>query len=67
MIGLLDSDLTPQCQKGTSVPLFYFIVFKKQMLQAAKTDLFNPLVPKAHNSVSQYLLFLLQIQPVKVS
>ena len=27
------------------------MVFKKQMLQAANTDLFNPLVPtKAHNS-----------------
>ena len=27
------------------------------MLQAASTDLFNPLVPKAHNSECQNLLF----------
>ena len=37
------------------------------MLQAANTDLFNPLVPKAHNSDCQNLLFPLQIKPVKVS
>ena len=37
------------------------------MLQAAKTDLFNPLVPKAHNSECQNLLFLFQIKPVKVN
>ena len=37
------------------------------MLQAANTDLFNPLVPKAHNSECQNLQFLLQIKPVKVS
>ena len=34
-----------------------FIVLKKPMLQAANTDLFNPLVPKFHNSVCQNLLF----------
>ena len=28
------------------------------MLQAANTDLFNPLVPKAHNSEGQNLSFL---------
>ena len=40
----------------------------KQMLQAANTDLFNPLVPKAHNnSVCQNQLVPLQINPVKVS
>ena len=38
----------------------------KQMLQAANTDLFNPLVPKAHNSEYQNLLFPLQIKAVKV-
>ena len=34
------------------------------MLQAAKTDLFNP---KAHISVCQNLPFPLQIKPAKVS
>ena len=43
-----------------------FIVFKRQMLQAANTDLFNPLVPNAYNSECQNLLFPLQIKPVKV-
>ena len=37
------------------------------MLQAANTDLFNPLVAKAHNSECQNLPFTLQIRPVKVS
>ena len=37
------------------------------MLQTANTDLFNPLVPKAHNSECQNLRFPLQIKPVKVS
>ena len=37
------------------------------MLQADNTYLFNPLVPKVHNSKSQNLLFLLQIKPVKDS
>ena len=37
------------------------------MLQAANTDLFNPLFPKAHNSERQNILFPLQIKPVKVS
>ena len=44
-----------------------FIVFKKEMLQAANTYLFNPLVPKAHNSECQNLPFPLQIRPVQVS
>ena len=43
------------------------MVFKKEMLQAAKTDLFNPLVIKAHNDECQNLLFPLQIKPVKVN
>ena len=30
-----------------------FLFFKKQMLQAANTDVFNPSVPKAHNSNSE--------------
>ena len=34
------------------------------MLQAANTDLFNPLVPKAHKSEWQNLLFPLQINPL---
>ena len=37
------------------------------MLQGANTDRFNPLVPKAHKSECQNLLFPLQIKPVKVS
>ena len=37
------------------------------MLQGANIDHFNPLIPKAHNSDSQNLLFQLQIKPVKVS
>ena len=36
------------------------------MLQAASTDLFNPLVPKSHDSECQNLLFPLQINPVIV-
>ena len=35
------------------------------MLQGANSDLFNPVVPKAHNSECQNLLFSLQIKPVK--
>ena len=35
------------------------------MLQAANTDLFNPLVPKAHNSECENLLFPLQINQKK--
>ena len=37
------------------------------MLQAANNDLFNPLVPKAHNSECQNILFPLQIKPLKVN
>ena len=37
------------------------------MLQGASTDLFNPLVPKGHNSECQNLLIPLQIKPVNVS
>ena len=37
------------------------------MLQAANTDLFHPLVPKALNSECHNPLFPLQIKPVKVS
>ena len=40
------------------------------MLPGAKTDLFDPLVPKVskiHNIECQNLLFPLQIKPVKVS
>ena len=36
------------------------------MLEAANTDLFNQLAPKAHNSECQNVLFDLQIEPVKV-
>ena len=37
------------------------------MLQAANTDLFNPLVPKPYDSECQNLQFHLQIMPAKVS
>ena len=37
------------------------------MLQAANTDLFNPLVPKVHNNECQNILFPLQIEPLKVN
>ena len=36
------------------------------MLQAANTDIYNPLVPKARNSECQNLLFPLQIKPVNL-
>ena len=36
------------------------------MLQAANTDIFNPLVPKGHNSDCQSILFPLKIKPVKL-
>ena len=44
-----------------------YIVFKKQMLQAANNERFNPLVPKARNSDCQNLPFPLQIRPIKLS
>ena len=37
------------------------------MLQGASTDLFNTLVPKAHNIVCQNLPFPLQLKPLRVS
>ena len=37
------------------------------MLQAANIDLFNQLVPKAHNSKCQSLLFPVQINTIQVS
>ena len=37
------------------------------MLQAANTDLFNPLVSKAHNSECQNILLPVQIKPSKVN
>ena len=37
------------------------------MLQLAYTDLFNPLVSKAHNSECQKPPIPLQIKPVKVN
>ena len=47
--------------------LYMIYSFKKQMFQASNTDLFNPLVPKAHNSERQNLLFPFQIKPVNVN
>ena len=50
--------------KGYFYTSISFIVFKKQMSQAANTDLLNPYVPKAHNSEWQNPLFPLQINPI---
>ena len=36
------------------------------MSQGANTDLFNPLVPKAHNSECQIIQFTLKIRAVEV-
>ena len=36
------------------------------LLQGASTDLYNKLVPKAHNCERQKYYFLSQIKPVKV-
>ena len=41
------------------------IVFKKQMLQAASTDLFNLVVPKASECLN--IILSSQIKPVKVN
>ena len=49
------------------MPKRYFVPLYKQILLAANTDLFNPLVPKAHNSCVNNLLFPLQIKPLKVN
>ena len=45
--------------------LYLIVGFRKKMLQGANTDLFNQLVPKAHNSECQ--ICYLQIKPVIVS
>ena len=37
------------------------------MLQAANTDLFNPLAPETPTSECQILLFPLQMKPIKAS
>ena len=53
--------------KGYFCTSISFIVVKKQMLQAANTDPYNPFVPKAQNSGCQNLLFPLQSKPAKVN
>ena len=53
----LSLSLFPINAEDVLLYLYIIKVFKKQMLQAASIDLFNPLVPKAHNSVSPNLLF----------
>ena len=59
--------INPLMPKRCFCASIYFMVFKKQMFQAANTELFNPLVSTAHNSERQNLLFPLQIKkPVKV-
>ena len=37
------------------------------MLQAANTDLFNPIVPKVHYSECHSVLFSFQIKPFKAN
>ena len=63
----LKPNFNPLMPKRYFCTFIFFIVFKKQMLQPASTDLFNPLVLKTHNSERQNLQFPLQIKPVKVS
>ena len=48
----------------TSISL---IVFKQQMLQAANTDLFNQLVPKAHVKIDCFLYKLSQEKSAKAN
>ena len=48
-------------RKGTFVPILNYNKCYKEL----KTDIFNPLVPKAYNSEYQILLFPLQIKPLK--
>ena len=50
------------------VHLYFYLIFsfRKQKLQAASTDLFNTLVPKAQNGECQNVLFSLQIRLEKV-
>ena len=43
------------------------LIFQKQMLQGANTDIFNPIVSKAPIRECRNLPFPLQINPVKVS
>ena len=47
------------------MPLFN-LQFLRKKLQAAITDLFKLLVPKAHNSECENLLFSLHIKPVRL-
>ena len=67
-LELEQSRVKPINAEEVLCPSIKFILFKKQMLQGANIDLFNPLVPKAHNCECQILLiFPLQIKPVKVN
>ena len=43
-----------------------YIVFMNQLLPAANTDLFNPIVSKAHKSECQNLIFPLQMKKKQV-
>ena len=47
--------------------LYLIYGFKKQILQGANVVLFNPLVPKDHNSECQNILFPVQMKPVNDS
>ena len=59
--------INPLMQQKVHLYLCLIFCFWKQVLQGAKTDLFNTLVPKAHNSECQNLLIPLKINPVKAS
>ena len=58
--------LMPKRYFCTSI-LFIVLYLQENKLQAVNTDLFNPLVPKVHNSECQNILFPLQIKPMKAA
>ena len=61
-LASINPPLMPKRYFCTSIS---FRVFKKQMLQAASTELLNLLFTKAHNSEYPNLSFPIQIKPVK--
>ena len=65
-VARMQQQVNPLLPKRYFCASIQFIVFKKQLLQGANTDLFfNPSVPKAHDSERQNVIISLQIKPVK--
>ena len=60
-----EQELNPLVPKVYLCTLLAFIIFKKPMVQAANTDLFNPLVPQTQTRECQNLPFPLQIRQSK--